>query len=199
MPDDVAPHATALHDLTIAEASRLIAARRLSPVELTRALLERIDALDPQLNAYLLVTADQALAQARAAEAEVMAGNQRGPMFGIPFALKDIYCTKGIRTTCHSRTRAGYVPDFDATTVARLHTLAPFSSASLPRTSSPMAARPSICRGHRRAIRGTRSTSPADPPAAPAPALPPVWQWVPSAPTLAAPSATRRRCAAWSG
>ena len=121
MPDDHAPSVTALHDLTIAEASRLIAARLLSPVELTRALLDRIAAIDPWLNAYLLVTAEQALAQARAAEAEIMAGGYRGPMHGIPVALKDIYCTKGIRTTCHSRTRADYVPDFDATTVGKLH------------------------------------------------------------------------------
>ena len=110
-----------LHFLTIAEASELIRRRVVSPVELTRAFLDRIAAFDPQLNAYLLVTADQALAQARAAEAEIMAGRWRGPMHGIPYALKDIYCTKGIRTTSHSRTRADYVPDFDATTVAKLH------------------------------------------------------------------------------
>jgi len=109
-----------LHFLTIAEAARLIAARQLSPVELTRAFLERIAAIDPQLNAYLLVTADHAMAQARAAEAAVMRGDSRGALHGIPYALKDIYCTAGIRTTCHSRTRADHVPDFDATAVARL-------------------------------------------------------------------------------
>jgi aspartyl-tRNA(Asn)/glutamyl-tRNA(Gln) amidotransferase subunit A len=109
------------HFLTIAEASRLIERRALSPVELTRAFLDRIAAIDPQLNAYLLVTADQAMDQARAAEAEIMTGPRRGLMHGIPYALKDIYCTKGIRTTSHSRTRADYVPDFDATTVAKLH------------------------------------------------------------------------------
>jgi aspartyl-tRNA(Asn)/glutamyl-tRNA(Gln) amidotransferase subunit A len=110
-----------LHFLTITEAARLIETRRLSPVELTQAYLDRIQAIDPQLNSYLLVTADQALAQARTAEAEIAAGNYRGPMHGIPFALKDIYCTAGIRTTCHSRTRADYVPGFDATTVAKLY------------------------------------------------------------------------------
>jgi aspartyl-tRNA(Asn)/glutamyl-tRNA(Gln) amidotransferase subunit A len=109
------------HFLTIAEASRKIERRELSPVELTRAFLDRIAAIDPQLNAYLLVTADQAMDQARTAEAEIMAGRWRGPMHGIPYALKDIYCTKGIRTTSHSRTRADYVPDFDATTVTKLH------------------------------------------------------------------------------
>jgi aspartyl-tRNA(Asn)/glutamyl-tRNA(Gln) amidotransferase subunit A len=108
------------HFLTITEASKLIERRALSPVELTRAFLDRIAAIDPRLNAYLLVTGDQAMDQARAAEAEIMRGNWRGPMHGIPYALKDIYCTNGIRTTSHSRTRADYVPDFDATTVTKL-------------------------------------------------------------------------------
>ena len=121
MPDDAGPATTDLHFLTIAKAASLIEQRKLSPVALTRAFLDRIAAVDPQLNAYLLVTAEQALDQARVAEAEIMSGNYRGPMHGIPFALKDIYCTSGIRTTSHSRTRADYVPDFDATTVAKLH------------------------------------------------------------------------------
>src|SRR5579872_6359584 len=120
MPTDAAPRATDLHFLTIADAASLIERRQLSPIALTQAFLDRIAAIDPQLNAYLLVTADQALDQARVAEAEIMAGNYRGPMHGIPFALKDIYCTAGIRTTSHSRTRANYVPDFDATTVTKL-------------------------------------------------------------------------------
>jgi aspartyl-tRNA(Asn)/glutamyl-tRNA(Gln) amidotransferase subunit A len=121
MPDDAAPRTTDLHFLTIAEAAHLIQRRQISPVELTRAYLDRIAAIDPQLNAYLLVTADRALAQARTAETEIMSGTWRGPMHGIPVALKDIYCTAGIRTTCHSRTRADYVPDFDATTVRKLY------------------------------------------------------------------------------
>ena len=121
MPNDAASRTTDLHFLSIAEAAGLIARRQLSPVALTRAFLDRIAAIDPQLNAYLLVTAEQALDQARIAEAEIMAGHYRGPMHGIPFALKDIYCTAGIRTTSHSRTRADYVPGFDATTVAKLH------------------------------------------------------------------------------
>ncbi|MBK1660048.1 amidase [Paracraurococcus ruber] len=112
--------ATALHHLTIAEASRLIATRDLSPVELTRAFLDRIAALDAQVNAYLLVTADLALEQARKAEAEIMAGRHLGPLHGIPYALKDIYCTAGIRTTGHSRSAIDYVPSEDAETVRRL-------------------------------------------------------------------------------
>ena len=120
MPDDAASQATDLPFLSITKAAGLIERRQISPVELTRALLDRIEAIDPQINAYLLVTADLALEQARAAEAEIMAGGYRGKMHGIPYALKDIYCTAGIRTTGHSRTRAQYVPDFDATTVTRL-------------------------------------------------------------------------------
>ncbi|HET6609295.1 MAG TPA: amidase family protein, partial [Rhodopila sp.] len=73
-----------LHFITITEASRLIQARKLSPVELTHAYLDRIEAIDPQLHAYITVTAEQALDQARSAEAEIAAGNWRGPMHGIP-------------------------------------------------------------------------------------------------------------------
>jgi aspartyl-tRNA(Asn)/glutamyl-tRNA(Gln) amidotransferase subunit A len=120
VPNGAAPCTTDLQFLTIAEAAGLIERLQLSPVALTRAFLDRIAAIDPQLDAYLLVTAEQALDQARIAEAEIMAGKYRGPMHGIPFGLKDIYCTAGIRTTSHSRTRADYIPDSDATTVAKL-------------------------------------------------------------------------------
>ena len=120
MPD-TASIPTALHALTIAEAARLIERKALSPVELVHTFLQRIEALDPQLNAYLLVTADRALEGAREAEAEIVRGHYRGPMHGIPFALKDIYCTAGIRTTGHSRTAQHFVPDADATSVARLY------------------------------------------------------------------------------
>jgi aspartyl-tRNA(Asn)/glutamyl-tRNA(Gln) amidotransferase subunit A len=118
MPD-TAP--TAPHVLTIAEAGRLIAAKRLSPVELARAFLDRIAAFDAQLNAYITVTADLALDQARKAEAEIAAGQYRGPLHGIPFALKDIYATAGIRTTGHSRSAQDFVPDRDATSVTKLY------------------------------------------------------------------------------
>src|SRR5690349_3016100 len=107
--------------LTIAEAARLIEQKRLSPVELTTALIRRAEALDPQLNAYLLPTADRALDQARQAEQEIIAGGYRGPMHGIPFALKDIYTTAGIRTTGHSRICLDTVPSTDATTVRKLY------------------------------------------------------------------------------
>jgi aspartyl-tRNA(Asn)/glutamyl-tRNA(Gln) amidotransferase subunit A len=107
--------------LTIAEAARLIEQKRLSPVELTAALIRRTEALDPQLNSYLLLTADRAVDQARQAEREIMAGGYRGPMHGIPFGLKDIYSTAGIRTTGHSRICLDTVPSADATTVRKLY------------------------------------------------------------------------------
>ena len=121
MPDDLNFGATQLHFLGVAQAARLIERRELSPVELTQALLNRAEALDPQLNAYLLLTADRALAQARAAEAEIATGGYRGKLHGIPFALKDIFSTAGIRTTGHSRVCAYTVPTRDAATVTKLY------------------------------------------------------------------------------
>jgi aspartyl-tRNA(Asn)/glutamyl-tRNA(Gln) amidotransferase subunit A len=109
-----------LHDLTLAEAARLISVRKLSPVEYTESLLARTEALEPQLNAFITRTPDVAMAAARAAETEIMHGNLRGPLHGIPFALKDIYDTAGILTSGHSRTCIDRVPDKDATSVARL-------------------------------------------------------------------------------
>jgi len=109
-----------LTGLTIAEATRAFRARQLSPVELTRACLERIEALDPQLNAFVTVLPDRALAEAREAEARLAAGRPRGPLDGIPFALKDLYETAGIRTTAGSKILADYVPQRDAACVRRL-------------------------------------------------------------------------------
>jgi Asp-tRNA(Asn)/Glu-tRNA(Gln) amidotransferase A subunit family amidase len=105
--------------LTIAEASRLIAAKQLSPVELTEACLARIRALDPTLHAFIRVTEDRALAEARAAEGRAMAGTRLGPLDGIPIGHKDIYATAGIATTAHSKLLENNVPDTDATVVRR--------------------------------------------------------------------------------
>ena len=121
MPNDLTATPTELHWLTIADAAGLIERRQLSPVELTDALLARIEALDPQLNAFLLPTPERAREQARAAEREIMAGKYRGPLHGIAFGLKDIYATAGIRTTSHSKICKNLVPTEDATTVAKLY------------------------------------------------------------------------------
>jgi len=110
-----------LHFLTVAEAARMIEARKLSPVELTRAHLDRIAALDPQLNAYITVTADLAVKQAKKAERDITKGNYRGPLHGIPFGLKDIYNTRGILTSGHSRVCIDNIPSEDATTTRKLY------------------------------------------------------------------------------
>jgi aspartyl-tRNA(Asn)/glutamyl-tRNA(Gln) amidotransferase subunit A len=105
---------------TITEAGALFAARKLSPVELTEACLGRIRRMDGTLHAFIRLTEDGALATARAAEARMMKGEALGPLDGIPFAHKDIYCTAGIPTTGHSRVLQDHVPAADATTVAKL-------------------------------------------------------------------------------
>ncbi len=105
--------------LTIAEAAKLIAAKKLSPVELAKTHLDRIGRLNPQLNAFLMVTEERALADAKAAEARQMSGSPRGKLDGIPIAHKDIYCTAGIRTTAHSKLLKDNVPTRDARTVAK--------------------------------------------------------------------------------
>ncbi len=105
---------------TIAEAGRLIATKELSPVELTQACLDRIHAHDDRLHAFILLTEDRALAEARAAEAAVMANGPIGPLHGIPIGLKDIIDTKGIRTTCQSRILADNVPNTDAACAEKL-------------------------------------------------------------------------------
>jgi len=106
--------------LTIAEAALLIRERKLSPVEYTDALLKRIEALEPQLNAFITLTADFAREQARRAEADIMSGRYRGPLHGIPFALKDIYNTAGILTSGGSKVCIDNVPTDDATTTRML-------------------------------------------------------------------------------
>ena len=106
--------------LTIAEASRQIAAGQLSPVELTRAYLERIDALGPKLHAFVTVTGDLAMQQAHAAERDIASQGPRSPMHGIPFALKDIYDTAGIATTGHSRLTRNRMPEANAACTERL-------------------------------------------------------------------------------
>ena len=106
--------------LTIAEAGRQIASRQLSPVDLTRAYLARIERLNPRVNAYITVMADEAPAQARALEAELAAGRNRGPLHGIPIALKDNIDTAGVRTTAASALFADRVPREDAPVVVKL-------------------------------------------------------------------------------
>jgi len=111
---------TQLHELSIAQAGRALRDGAVSSDELTRHALSRIDALDGALDAFILVTRERALADAARADAELRRGEDRGPMHGIPYGLKDIYDTAGIRTTCHSALREDNVPTADSHVAARL-------------------------------------------------------------------------------
>jgi aspartyl-tRNA(Asn)/glutamyl-tRNA(Gln) amidotransferase subunit A len=98
----------------------LIQRQEVSPVEATRAVLDRVEKFDRQLNSFITVLGDEALAQARAVEQEIRDGRYRGPLHGIPIAVKDLCYTKGTRTTAGSKILADFIPAYDATAVARL-------------------------------------------------------------------------------
>jgi aspartyl-tRNA(Asn)/glutamyl-tRNA(Gln) amidotransferase subunit A len=106
--------------LSAAETAVAIQRRQVSPVEVVQAYLARIDRLDPTLHAYITVCRDEALAAARQAEQALMRGADLGPLFGVPVAVKDQFATRGILTTNGSRVYRDYVPDEDATVIARL-------------------------------------------------------------------------------
>jgi aspartyl-tRNA(Asn)/glutamyl-tRNA(Gln) amidotransferase subunit A len=106
--------------LTIADLNRLYDQRELSPVEVTQALLDRIAAHDGKLHSFIRITPEVALSEARAAELELTAGRRRGPLHGIPYALKDIIETGGIPTTGHSKLCQDYAPAADARLVTLL-------------------------------------------------------------------------------
>lgn len=104
---------------TIAQAGKLLAAKKISPTELTRHLLDRISQIDSKLHAFITVTESQAIAAAKSAERAIKAG-KTGPLLGIPLAYKDIFATKGVRTTAHSRVLENNIPTADAEAVRRL-------------------------------------------------------------------------------
>ncbi|MDU9400214.1 Asp-tRNA(Asn)/Glu-tRNA(Gln) amidotransferase subunit GatA [Pseudomonas sp. zfem003] len=108
-----------MHQLTLAEIARALAAKEFSSEELSSALLARIQALDPQLNSFITVTADQALEQARAADARRAAG-ENGALLGAPIAHKDLFCTLDVLTSCGSKMLDNFKAPYDATVVAKL-------------------------------------------------------------------------------
>ncbi|HEY4041380.1 MAG TPA: amidase [Rhodopila sp.] len=113
---------TDLHFLTIAQASAQLKARTLSPVDLTQTFLARVRQIDGTLNSHLLLLEEQAIADAKQAESEILAGDWRGPLHGIPIGLKDVYSTAGIRTTGQSALFKDHIPAEDAFTVSLLRT-----------------------------------------------------------------------------
>ncbi len=108
-----------LHQLSISAAGRLLARREVSAVELTRLMLDRIAERDERIGAYITMAETQALAQAEAAD-RMLARGEGGPLTGIPLALKDLICTRGLRTTCASRILEHFIPPYDATVTRRL-------------------------------------------------------------------------------
>jgi len=105
-----------MHTLTLAEQSQKLQSKEFSSVELTAHYLDRIKKVDPDLNSYVTVTEEQALAQAKAADQRIAAGDNT-PLTGVPIAHKDIFCTNGVRTTCGSRMLENFVPPYNATVV----------------------------------------------------------------------------------
>ncbi|HET7092942.1 MAG TPA: amidase, partial [Thermomicrobiales bacterium] len=111
-----------LCDLPLLAVAEGIRRRELSPVAVVDAVLERIAALDGAFNAFITVLPEEAREDARRAEAEIAAGDYRGPLHGVPISIKDLFATRGVRTTAGSRILANNVPDHDATLVERLRT-----------------------------------------------------------------------------
>ncbi|HLT01166.1 MAG TPA: amidase, partial [Geminicoccaceae bacterium] len=105
---------------SIAELAPRLAAKEISPVEVTDAALARLEQLEPKLNAFITVTAESARHAARAAEAAILAGHYQGPLHGIPVGIKDLFATRGVVTTFGSPLYADWVPDFDAAVVEAL-------------------------------------------------------------------------------
>lgn len=127
-----------LHYLTLSEVSRLIETGEASPVEITKTLLERIDALDKRLHSYLAVFADEALASARRAETEIRKGRYLGPLHGVPIAIKDLVYMKGQKTQGGLKVRQDFVPDFDATVVSKLKSAGAIVLGKLATTEGAM-------------------------------------------------------------
>ena len=124
--------------MTIHEASRMLKEKKISSVELTGDYLERINKLEPKVHAFVTVTEEQALEQARRADARIKAGDA-APLTGVPLAIKDVICTKGVRTTCSSKMLENFVPPYDAMVMEKLDAAGAVMVAKLTWTSSPWA------------------------------------------------------------
>ncbi len=106
--------------LTLAGLSRLLEKKELSSVDATKAYIERIAEVDPEINSYITVTAERALEDAKRADERLAAGTDLTPLTGVPISVKDIFCTEGVRTTCASKMLEDFVPPYDATVIKKL-------------------------------------------------------------------------------
>ena len=109
-----------LHYSSLADVAKLIAARELQSIDLTQQLLDRIAAVDGRLQSYVTVMTDRAIASARRADSEIRTGRYRGPLHGVPIGVKDLCYTRGVRTMAGTKVLADFIPDSDATVVARM-------------------------------------------------------------------------------
>ena len=109
-----------LHNLTIREASEMLATKQISSVELTQATLQRAHEIDPMIKSYVTITDDLALEQAKQADERIAKGKNVTPLTGIPFAIKDCISTRGVRTTCSSKILENYVPQYNSTVTNKL-------------------------------------------------------------------------------
>lgn len=128
-----------LHFKSISALTDLLQSRQLSPVELTQAILDRIDQHDGRLKSYATVMADQALTAARVAEQEIGAGHHRGPLHGVPIAVKDLCFTRGVRTMGGCKVLADHIPTYDATVVERFYNAGAVLLGKLNLTEGAMA------------------------------------------------------------
>jgi len=133
------PDTGPLHYLSLTELADLIRGREISPVDVTEAMLGRIRQVDGRLHSYATITADRALIAAQAAEEEIAAGRCRGPLHGVPVAVKDLCYTRGTRTMGGLAVRRDFVPDFDATVVSRLEAAGAVLLGKLNMTEGAMA------------------------------------------------------------
>ena len=185
-----------MHTLTLSELARKLRAKEFSVTELTKSLLTRIEESQPTLNAFITVTAESALAQAKVADATLASGNA-GPLTGLPLAHKDIFCTKGVKTSCGSKMLDNFVSPYDATVVEKL---AAAGMVTLGKTNMDEFAMGSSnetsCYGPVKNPWDTRPACRVAAPVAPRPRWPHAWRRWPPRPIPAARSASRRRCAA---
>jgi aspartyl-tRNA(Asn)/glutamyl-tRNA(Gln) amidotransferase subunit A len=187
-----------LHTLTLAEAHGRLKAREISSVELTRAVLDRIDAVEPQVQAFITVTPEVALDAAQAAD-EAIARGKIAPLTGLPIGIKDVLCTRGIPTTCGSRILETYRPPYDAFVMERLHAQNAVMVGKLNMDEFAMGSTTEHSAYHNTYNPWDLSRIPGDPAAVLRLPWQPGCAWPPWVPIPADPSGSRPPTAGWWG